>query len=117
MPSSSMGQVTPFSSTRHRLSARSLLHPGWMGGLSVGQGVRSTLLLSSGFVGFSAKARGFRVCPWEVCGGVAAPAGPAGPSPKVLCPWLPLAGPSSLRPSVLPSPLPDTGAAAAFSAA
>lgn len=31
-----MGQVTPhgdpFSSAQHRLSARSLLHPGWIGG-------------------------------------------------------------------------------------
>lgn len=101
-----MGQATPFSSAWHRLSARSLLHPGWTGGggLSVGQGVVATLLLllllPSGFVVFSAKARGFCVCPWEACGGTAAPAGPASPSPKVLCLQLPLAGPSSLPPSV-----------------
>lgn len=75
----------------------------WGGGLSVGQGVVATLLLlllPSGFVVFSAKARGFCVCPWEACGGTAAPAGPASPSPKVLCLQLPLAGPSSLPPSV-----------------
>lgn len=59
-------------------------------------------LLSSGFVGLfcfvvffcSAKARGFLVRSWEACGGVVAPAGPSGPSPKVFfCPRLPLAGP------------------------